>query len=353
MKVLHLIPSLGSGGAERQLSLLAPALHQFGTRCTVAYVQSGPNLKRLQEHKVPLHALPIRANHDPRTIMDLTVLVRQHRPHLIQTWLLQMDVFGGLVAHMTRTPWILSERSTAEFYVNNWKTRLRAKLGQGARAIVANSEGGLNYWRQQHPKGSLHWVPNCVSPEPLGMAPTSAHFDQKMVMFAGRFSPEKNVQTLIEAFIELALERTDLSVRLFGDGPLREQLEQTVARAGLSGRIQFMGYSDWLADWMRRAAVCVSVSHFEGHPNVVLEAASLGCPLVLSDIPAHRSALGHDAALFVSATSASAIVRGISQVLDDEPSARVRAQIATNAVQSLSVHNVAAQYQKIYEQALT
>lgn len=353
MKVLSLIGTLGPGGAERQLSLLAPALARLGVDMHVAYRIGGPNLARLQDGHVELHRLDGAGNHDPALAWSVWRLLRESKPDVVHTWLPQMDIVGGIAAVLQRVPLVVSERSCAAAYGADWKNRARRRVGRRATAIIANSTGGVDYWRPLVAASRLHLVRNCVAPP----GPHEARGDDvqapegPLVVFAGRFSPEKNIDRLIEALLEVARQRPDASIRLFGEGPLRASASERVAAAGLTSRIVIGGYTDRLDAWLARSNVCVSVSRFEGHPNVVTEAAAAGCPMVLSDIEAHRELFDDESAVFVPTERPDAIADGVLAVLQDPRSAARRAGAARRIAERFSVAASAADYRSIYESA--
>ena len=86
----------------------------------------------------------------------------------------------------------------------------------------------------------------------------------------------------------------------------------------------------------RNADICVSVSHFEGHPNVVMEAASLDCPLVLSEIGSHREMFDEGSASWAQAGSPSSISDAIISVLHDPLTARKHARRARDVASKFS-----------------
>ena len=354
---LHLIASLGPGGAERQLSLVAPALALSGVEVHVAYRSGGPNLYRLKDSGIHLHPLTSFGNHDPLLAWKLFRLVRRLRPDVVQTWLLQMDVLGGVAALLNRVPLIMSERSSAAAYELDAKTRMRLMVGRRAAGIVANSRGGLDYWRPYVSLSRLHIVRNCVSPadHPAGasieaQAPHLA--GRPVVLFAGRFSYEKNIPALIDALILVARQNADVAIMMFGEGPERGFAVNRITNAGLAQRIVVSGYSAQLAAWLSRAAVCVSVSHFEGHPNVVMEAAAASCPLVLSDIPAHRELFDEESASLVPANSPSLIAEAVLETLSNPGDASARAARALAISSQCDLSTAVAEYLSIYERTV-
>lgn len=354
MKILYLIPTLGSGGAERQLSIIAPALARAGVEVHVAYCRGGPNLGPLENSGVQLHLLPSLCNHDPILLWKIIRLVRRLQPDVVQTWLLQMDILGGVASLLNRVPLIVSERSSAAAYVPGWKTRLRLLVGRRANCLIANSCGGIDYWRPYLPQDRLHLVRNCVTQGKHLVAKHSetqlmSQSEQPLIVFAGRFSYEKNIPNLVEALILVARQNLDTFIMMFGEGPEREFAARRIVDAGLSNRIIVAGYSADLATWMARASACVSVSHFEGHPNIVMEAAAAGCPLILSDIAAHREMFDETSALLVPADSPQLIAEALLTSLQDQDSARKRALHASGIAAKNDLPATIAAYLAIYD----
>lgn len=146
--ILHLIPTLGGGGAERQLCFLAVEQARRGHRVYVGIRRAGVYLQEMQSGGVHIERLGDTRTINPRLFLAVLRLIRRVKPDIIQTWLPQMDLLGGLAAVCCRVPWIVTERSSADNYkpmpISAW---LRLKLGRLASAVVANSDGGAGYWR--------------------------------------------------------------------------------------------------------------------------------------------------------------------------------------------------------------
>ena len=356
MKVLHCVPSLEGGGAERQLTYLVKELVQIGWDVHVAYVQGGPNLRRLEGTGATLHQLKAIGNYDPRIFWQLLRILRTVEPDIVQCWLLQMEVLGGLASMLTRTPWVFSERSCEHAYPPSLKSWLRVKVGLLATAIVPNSDGGDRYWRGQarRPLRS-RVIPNGLPLVDIANAPT-ATFEEAgvttgdpLVLNAGRFGPEKNFDTFIRA-MRLVVSEHAAEAICCGDGPLRRSIDKQIAETGLTGRVRTTGYAANLWSLMKRASVTVSVSLFEGSPNVVLEAMACGCPLVVSDIAAHRELLDERAAMLVNPREPRQIADAIVDVLRDPDAAAKRAQVAHDRIQRYALSTIARQYADLYRE---
>lgn len=348
MRILHLIPSFGPGGAERQLALLVTAQVEAGLSCAVIYNVGGPNLELIANKGVELFQLPLRGTYDVRRLLDIMAIIKKWKPDIIQTWLTQMEILGGTAAHIFAKPHIMTERSSRLNYPAGWKTSLRNCVGCRANAIIANAHVGAEYWNELSVKCPVVVIPNAITPV-LSEAPLSEiRLHGRYIMFAGRLSSEKNLFNLISGVGRAFDEEPECEALLFGEGPLLSDVVQAIEATAHCDRIKLQGFVPALQGWMAGAATLVAVSDFEGHPNVVIEAAAANCPLILSDIPAHREIFSDDQALFVDGHSPEQIADAICYVLGNPTEAKIRAVKAKQAVAGYSVNAMAERYEDIY-----
>lgn len=353
MRVLHFIPSLGPGGAERQLSLLAPALKKNGAECAIAYNEGGPNLAPILKTGVVLHQLPTRGTHDVRRFFDMLAFAKRWQPDVIQTWLTQMDVIGAGVSGVLGIPHFLSERSSRLAYPTGWKTSLRVFAGRHASAIVANSKAGAEYWREQSVSCPISVISNVLSPSRHDPSPADEQPLGRFIIFAGRLSFEKNLPNLIRGITKALDTQRDCHALLFGEGPMRTEVADIIAASAHHERIQMRGYSESLGGWMAKASALVAVSDFEGHPNVIIEAAAAGCPLILSDIPAHREIFASSEAQFVDGHDPFDIARGILHVLNNSQKAQQMAKSAASVLNDCQIDTQISKYMQLYQSAIS
>jgi glycosyltransferase involved in cell wall biosynthesis len=285
--------------------------------------------------------------------------IRAIRPDVVQCWLLQMEVAGGIAAWASGTPWVFSERSAPQAYPPGFKTWLRVKVASLSTAIISNSPAGDRYWQTRAPdRVKRYIIPNGLPLEEIGETPVATRPDADvtsvapLVLVAGRFEYEKNIDTLVRA-IRLVSQMRPVQAMFCGDGSLRARLVQLIDDEGLTDRIRVMGYVAGLWGLMKRADVLVSASVFEGSPNVVLEAMACGCPLVVSDIPAHRELLGEETAMFVDPIGPSQFADAIAAVLRDPGRAAERARRARERARRYSLSAVAQRYAEVYRAVAT
>ena len=359
MRLLHCIPSVEGGGAERQLTYLAKALPVEGCEVHVALTRGGANLRRLEEAGATIHHLGPIGTHDPRLFARLVRTLAAVAPAIVHCWLLQMELLGGVAATAAGIPWLLAERSSAQAYPRTVKNALRVRVARFASGIVSNSTAGDQYWQKRIRESMPRYiVPNALPLDEIRAAPAATSEDagltsgEACVLYAGRLDAGKNAESLIRAF-SLVRSARPFRALLCGDGPLRSQLEHLIGAYGLGERVRLVGYAANLWSLMKRVDMLVAPSRFEGSPNVVLEAMACACPLIVSDIPAHREILDEQSALFVDANDAGALADHIAAVLDDPESASRRARAALARVDRCALPLIAHQYVGVYQDVLS
>jgi glycosyltransferase involved in cell wall biosynthesis len=108
-----------------------------------------------------------------------------------------------------------------------------------------------------------------------------------VVVFAGRHIPEKGVLALPPALALVRAVAPELRGEIFGDGPLRRDVERAVQAEGLQESVDLPGFVEEgvVRDAVRRSLCLVLPSTREGYGLVVVEASSLGTPAVVVDAP--------------------------------------------------------------------
>ena len=165
-----------------------------------------------------------------------------------------------------------------------------------------------------------------------------------VIVAAGRFTRQKDFATLLDA---LAIVNQTRSCRLIilGEGKLRADLESQVERLGLQQQVAMPGFTDNPYAYMARSDLFVLSSRWEGSPNVLKEALSLGIPVVATDCPSGPRQILRDGKFgpLVAMGDAPALAQAVVQVLD----APLPAQTLRQAVQDYTLEASSAAYLKI------
>jgi SAM-dependent methyltransferase len=206
-------------------------------------------------------------------------------------------------------------------------------------------------WRHNVSEARLAVVPNYVLDED---APVSNERSDGAILFAGRLAPQKRVDRLIEAVGRLRddlKQRVELSI--IGSGPLEDALRQQAREQGVNASFESRVPHDQLLDRMRRCCLYAQTSSYEGHPKTVIEAMSVGTPVLLTDTPGLRGIVKHGHSGLCVPTEAEAIALALEGLLDDAGwREALGAAAAAQARAQYGLEHVAEQEIAAYRRAL-
>lgn len=289
-RICYVIPSLGVGGAERQLVHLLRGLirdHELTVVCTR---QNGALVGEVRRIGAMVHVLPSWSGWDFRLEFRLKRLFRNHRPDIVHTFLFGFELFANRAAHACEVPVIISTRRE----LAQWKKRRHIHIQQWANrytdCIVANSKAVADFAIKQEQADSrlFRVIYNGVEPEAF-TTKIESHlirerykipFHTHVIGTVANFSPDKDYPLFIETAAELIRRRPDVHFIAVGTGPNRKLFEQTIRRRGFHERFTILSTLEELADIYSVMNVFVLCSKSEGFPNTILEAMAAGKPVV-------------------------------------------------------------------------
>ncbi len=114
------------------------------------------------------------------------------------------------------------------------------------------------------------------------------------LLYVGKYSHAKGLPQLLDAVERLAKRRSDLVLHVAGDGAGAEAEALRSRMAAMAPCVKMHGQLDQpaLAELMRRCAVFILPSFYEGLPLVLIEALACGCRVVCSNLPGVREGFG-------------------------------------------------------------
>jgi glycosyltransferase involved in cell wall biosynthesis len=191
-----------------------------------------------------------------------------------------------------------------------------------------------------------------VMPNPVTLHPTkAAALDTPTIITVGRLAREKNYQALIDAFTHLAPQHPDWSVKIFGDGPMRDVLQQQIDDAGLTDRVLLMGTTNDVETQLLDSSIFALSSESEGLPLVLVEAMVCGVPCVAYDCsPGIREIItdGVDG-LVVTNRSVTELTAGLGRLIDDVDLRRSMGRAAVSSAQRFSEDTVLERWEDLFD----
>lgn len=352
------LPDLSGGGAERLHARLLPEFLRLGFDVTFLLDRERGELL------APVRALGARvvslgADRQLKALPKLTKYLKSQQPDILISNMEHMNVMAVWARRLARvrTKIIVTQHNTFSEQARrrSWQWRVLPRLYRlalpSADRIVAVSEGvaddlaTVTGIARQRMTVIYNGVVTEDFAERAEAAVDHAWFGegQPTLLAMGRMVEQKDYPTLLEALTRM--QRRDARLLILGDGPLRPSLEALIARLGLSGRVDLLGFREDALAFLNRADLFVLSSKFEGFGNVVAEALACGTAVVSTDCP-HGPAEILDHGRFgrlVPVGNAERLAKALDEALaaPDDPGPRVaRGQL-------FSVRNCARTYAEV------
>lgn len=291
------------GGAEAMAIELANALSAVSGN-QVAFASAPGMLTERLENRVKF--FPI-SRYSPRSFFkiysDLGSIFQKGNFDVIHAQGATVGLIAGIAARMfsPKTKIVITHHSArftripsclANFLLNRFVDKFIAISDARYNSFV---KAGFN-------KEKVVLVPNFVDRERLFSQATYEKMTklmysfgvldgEKIVVGAGRLLPDKRFDIFIKTLVDCARQAPDIRIFGFilGDGPERKHLQDLVGRLAIPNlRIKLLGFQSNVAAYLKMADVFLFTSEHEVLPMCLIEATSLGAPIVCSDIPGNN-----------------------------------------------------------------
>jgi starch synthase (maltosyl-transferring) len=189
---------------------------------------------------------------------------------------------------------------------------------------------------------------------PIDLRELRVSQDRKVLTYVGRLDQQKRVERLVRMFTDIADAIPEYDLIIVGDGPQRSELVSQAGRSGFADRIHFVGFRDDVPEILAASDMLLLASHWEGMPNVLLEAMAAGVPLVTFNVEGTEELLdGIAATQFVEANDdeAEAIRRFGDRVVHfarDQNLANRIAQSNIEIAKQFSIPQMVSRYEQLY-----
>ena len=314
MKVLHVITSLGQGGAEAVLYRLVEASPGDISHIVVSLRDEAYYGPRLRALGVEVHALGMpRGRATLSGVFELRRLIVRAAPDVVQTWMYHADLLGGLVARWVGARAVVWGIHHANLDAD--KTRLSTRIALMSCAFISSGIP-TSIACCSHRAAAFHqaygYRPDkfALIPNGLDLAKFSVDvFARRSVRedmgidvetwllgMVARWHPHKDHANLLEALALLKAKVGNFRCLLVGTGMDTSNVALTgkIAKLGLEKQVILAGPRDDVPAVMNALDLHVLSSSSEAFPNAVAEAMACGTPCVVTDVG--------DAALIVGET---------------------------------------------------
>jgi len=298
-KILLVIDSLGSGGAQNQITLLAVELKEAGYDVHLfTYFREDFFLQRILDKGIVYHHLEKRGKIGFNVIRGLVQLINKEEYHTVISYLRIPNFYAAIAKRWCKNKFklILSYRSLTDFRTYGRAEIMRSKwVNSVADCIVANSHHERERWQKYDPKNAAKWktIYNAVDTSlfyPDDHIPKKNYF-----LVVGSVSKFKNGMTVLEALTILKDKGSKAKVLWIGEKIYHledrkdylESMEKYISAYGLQNHFEWKDPVQNIGHYYNECRALILASKTEGLPNVVCEAMSCGTPCIVSNVLDH------------------------------------------------------------------
>lgn len=180
-------------------------------------------------------------------------------------------------------------------------------------------------------------------------------WQKDMVLISvGRLAPEKNWDTLLQAFAKVHTEHPEVRLVVIGDGPARQSLETLSTELGVADRVTFTGSLPFEAipRYLKAADIFTFASVTETQGLVTIEAMAAGLPIVAVDGPGTRDIVAHGRQGLLVKNDPEALARGINKLLASPERLQKLSTSALKKARTFDINQLAKQLIRVYEEAI-
>jgi glycosyltransferase involved in cell wall biosynthesis len=386
LRVLLLLPSLHGGGAERvAMHLMKHADRaRFDVRMGLLR-KTGPYVAELDDARVDVAVGQRFLDFDQGNAQvyefaslamgtllapgNVVAMLRRFRPHVVLSFRKGMSLVtlaAVTIYGRSRVRWIAREGNNTLAVIDDevssalarssvrQLTALCYRAADRLLTICHEMADDLQGPLQLDPAKlrTIHNAVDIAEVERRAAQPAALAIEGPYLIAVGRLERQKGFDVLLRAFAAGRLRDTH-RVLLIGEGSQESALRALASELGIAERVRFAGWQDNPWALMRRAALFVLPSRWEGFGNVVIEAMASGVPVVVSDCsygPKEIVRSGREG-LVVKTDDVPALREAMERVLHDAPLRERLVAAARERAREFDVPNIVAQYQALFLEA--
>ena len=328
MRIMFVIPSMNNGGSERVVANLCNYWCKDNDVRIVAIASKKSFYKLDKRVELCGQELEIKrknifttlgcyAKYFLKSLRFLKKNIQEFNPDCIISFLAETDILTFLATRKTRDIIkIFSERNDPTKR-GALRRMVLNKIYKTADLFVCQSKKVYDYY------DFISKNKKIIIPNPLNVKNLPASVDEQNhnIVAVGRLCRQKNFQLLIDSYI-LSIDKLpkDCNLIIYGDGPMKKEIENRIKEKGMIGRIVLAGKSDEVLKKIRGCALFVMSSDYEGFPNALLEAMAVGLPVISTDFftGVARDLIGRENGIVVPVGDVSKMSEAIVDIMSDK-----------------------------------
>lgn len=343
MKICFVTATMAGGGAERVIANLSNELVKRGHEVTIL-LTAEMCVEYELDSKIKVMQISERtASNNLARIKRVKTLRDYFKAHKDVNYIsmpTDTNIFVIFASLFLGINLIVSERNNPESYSHK-KVRDLAYLFI-KKIVFQTSTASLCYSKRLQKKGKIIFNP--VTPS---LSEPYRGKRNNRIVAVGRLEPQKNHKLLIDAFAMFWKIHPEYELWIYGKGSLQEDLLKQINNLKIEENVHLAGFSKNVWSEVSDSAAYVLSSDYEGMPNSLLEAMSMGMPVISTDCPSGGSAflIEQDKnGILVPVGDCEKLCQAMCKIVEDENFTNAIAKQAMQIREKLSIQEICNQW---------
>lgn len=355
MRVLQVIPELKLAGAQIMVENLSLELIKQG--CTVKvvslYSEVTPVSERLKANGVEVNYLNKKSGLDIGVIGRLRRIILKYKPDVIHThsYALKYAIVAKTGLHCQ--PLVHTIHNLADKETTKSNLILEKILFQKRDAVPVAISPLIKRSIMEYYNLASDYVPMIFNGIDVEKYEPKTEYsfmnDEIRIIHIGRFQEQKNHEMIIEAMSMLAAQYPKVKLYLFGEGPLKNEIQELVIREKLNGNVIFAGMTRSPDIELKRSDLFILPSKWEGMPITLIEAMACALPIVATPVGGVPDMVQDQNSALLVKNCAQSLADGIERLIKDESLRKKLGKNARKNVISFSSREMGKEYLNLYE----
>ena len=278
-KLIFFDGTLGAGGAEKVISLLSDKLCSNGKKVEILLYYDSEIFCQIN---TDVKIIKIEKETGSKNIFKNLLYMRKYikeNAEVVISFIAIFNIYALLAMLGLKIPIIVSDRNDPRKIPKKKFWRIIRNFAYNfADGIVVQTQHNQEYFKKSIQKKSIVIYNPVNLKESYGVALHTKK--EKNIVSVGRLTEQKDQKLLIKAFSEVNKIYPEYTLIIYGEGPMREELEKYAKELSLSSKVKFPGKIKNVHQVIKSAEMFVLTSKYEGMPNALIEAMCLGMPVI-------------------------------------------------------------------------
>lgn len=349
-KIVFFSGTMGRGGAERVISILSNYLVKNGWDVTIILLLHNITGGYKLDENIKLISF---VSDDCKSLkkqiwMDIKAIRKyldNEKPELVMSFMGSNTLISGLACIGKKVRYIASERIDPAMANRNFAFRtVIREVYTRAEKVIFQTKRAKAYFNKKIQNNGV------IIGNPISVTCKASNERKNKIVTVGRLEKQKNHKILIDAFCEVCKKYPQYCLEIYGNGTLREYLEEYIKEKDVQNNVTLMGEKSNVHECIKDAKIFVLSSDYEGLSNALLEAMMMGIACISTNCAGSDEVIENEKnGILVNTGDSCGLANAIINLIENEEQRKSIEKNAMMSVDKYKTENIISKWMEIIE----